>query len=72
MVTAPFCCGQKARAACAQSFALCQQATIEITRHDHFIIACLHHIRGVVARAHSACGEMRIQPNINRKVAKLS
>jgi len=29
----------KARAACAQSFALWQQATIEITRRDHSIIA---------------------------------
>jgi len=30
LVTAPFCCDRKSRAACAQSFALWQQATIEI------------------------------------------
>jgi len=30
------CCGRKARAASAQSFALWQQATIEFTRRDHF------------------------------------
>jgi len=41
--TSPFCCDRKARAACAQTIALCQQATIEITRRDHFIIACSCH-----------------------------
>jgi len=35
LVTAPFCCDRKSRAACAQSFAPWQQATIEITRRDH-------------------------------------
>ena len=30
-----FCCDRKSRAACAQSFAPWQQATIEITRRDH-------------------------------------
>ena len=34
LVTAPFCCDRKAQAACAQSFALWQQATIEIMRHN--------------------------------------
>ena len=29
------CCDRKSRAACAQSFALWQQATIEFTCHDH-------------------------------------
>ena len=29
------CCDRKSRAACAQSFALWQQATIEITQRDH-------------------------------------
>ena len=38
------CCDRKSRAACAQSFALWQQATIEITCHDHSIIACSRHI----------------------------
>ena len=40
LVTAPFCCDRKFRAACVQSFALWQQATIEFTCHDHSIIAC--------------------------------
>ena len=38
------CCDRKCRAAYAQSFALWQQAIIEFTCHDHFIIACLRHI----------------------------
>jgi len=44
LITAPFCCVRKARAASAQSFAMWQQATIEFTCHDHSIIACLRHI----------------------------
>jgi len=44
LVTAPFCCDRKSRAAYAQSFALWQQATIELTCHDHSIIACSRHI----------------------------
>jgi len=44
LVTAPFCCDRKSRAACAQSFALWQQATIEFTCHDHSNIACSRHI----------------------------
>ena len=39
-----YCCDRKSRAACAQSFALWQQATIEITRRDNSIIACSRHI----------------------------
>jgi len=35
LVTALFCCDRKARASSAQSFALWQQATIEITHHNH-------------------------------------
>jgi len=34
-----YCCDRKARAASAQSFTLWQQATIEITYHDHTVIA---------------------------------
>ena len=34
------CCDRTSRAACAQSFAPWQQATIEITQRDHSIIAC--------------------------------
>ena len=37
-------CNRKTRAAYAQSFTLWQQATIEITRHDHSITACSCHI----------------------------
>jgi len=38
-----YCCNRKSRAGCAQSFALWQQATIEITWQDHSIIACSRH-----------------------------
>jgi len=44
LVTAPFCCDRKSRAARVQSFAPWQQATREITRRDHSIIACSRHI----------------------------
>ena len=50
--TAPFCCDRKSRAACAQSFAPWQQATIEITRRDHSIIACSCHIHIFLFFAH--------------------
>jgi len=64
------CCDRKARAACAQSFALQQQARIEITRHDHSVFACSRHIyMGVILRAHPVRGESRIQRNANREVA---
>jgi len=64
LVTAPFCCDRKARAACAQSFTLWQQATIEITCHDHSIIACSRHAHmGVVLRLHLVRGESHIQRN---------
>jgi len=52
LVTAPFCCDQKARAACVQRFALLQQATLEIMCHDYSIIACLRHTHVVVFFAH--------------------
>jgi len=38
-----YCCDRKSRAASAQSFTLWQQATIEMTRLDHSIIACSWH-----------------------------
>ena len=38
------CRDRKARAASAQSFALWQQATIEITQRDHSFIACSRHM----------------------------
>jgi len=46
LVTAPFCCDWKARAASVQIFTLWQQATIEIMCHNHTIIACSCHIFG--------------------------
>ena len=52
LVTAPFCCDRKSRAACAQSFAPWQQATIEITRRDHSIIVCSGHIHIFLFFAH--------------------
>ena len=64
------CCDRKARAACAQSFTLWQQATIDITYHDHSLIACSRHIyMGVVLHAHPVRAESHIQRNASREVA---
>jgi len=58
--------------ASAQSFTLWQQATTEITCHDHSIIACSRHIYlGVVLRAHPVRGELHIQRNANGEVATI-
>jgi len=66
------CCDRKSRAAYAQSFALWQQATIEITCHDHCIIAfSLHvhillfftHIPFVVNHTINATPPERLQQN---------
>jgi len=58
LVTAPFCCDWKSRAACAQSFAPWQQATIEIMLAISLTIACLRYIyNGVILHAHPVCGE---------------
>ena len=46
------CCDRKSRAACAQSFAPWQQATIQITRRDHSIIACSCRIHILLFFAH--------------------
>jgi len=45
-------CDRKARAASAQSFTLWRQATIEIMRRNHSIIACSRHILWVLFFAH--------------------
>ena len=67
------CYDRTTRAASAQSFTLWQQATIEITRRDHSIIACLRHIyKGIILRAHPVRGESHIQRNANWEVATLS
>jgi len=47
-----YCCDGKARAAKCASFTLWQQATIEITRRDHSIIACSCNIYMVLFFAH--------------------
>jgi len=60
----------KNRAASAQSFTLWQQATIDITCHDHCIIACSHHIyMGGILRAHLIRAESCIQRNSNWEFA---
>jgi len=46
------CCDRKSRAARVQSFAPWQQATLEITRRDHSIIACSRHIHVFLFFAH--------------------
>ena len=43
---------RKARAACAQSLTLWQQATTEITQRDHSITACSRHLHMVLFFAH--------------------
>jgi len=59
--------------ASAQSFTLWQQATIEITQQDHYIIACWCHICiGVILRPHPVHGESHIQRNVNRDIATTS
>ena len=47
-----YCCDRKSRAACVQSFAPWQQATIEIIRRDLSIIACSRHIHIFLFFAH--------------------
>jgi len=64
------CCDRKSRAACGQSFALWQQATIEITRRDHSIIACSRHIyNGVILHAYPVRGESHNQRNTTGEAA---
>ena len=58
----------KARAACAQSFALWQQAAIEIMRRNHSIIVCSY-IYIVVVRAHPVRGDSHTQRNASGEVA---
>jgi len=54
----------------AQIFTLWQQATMEITCHDHPIIACSRHMyMGVILHAHPVRGEPHIQRNANREIA---
>jgi len=62
------CCDRKSRASSAQSSAPRQQATIEITRRDHSIIACSRHVfYGVVLHAHPVRGESCISAQRQRR-----
>ena len=55
-----------------QSFTLWEEATIEITRRDHSIIACSRHVHmGVVLHPHPVRGESQIWSNASREVATL-
>jgi len=73
LVKASLCCIWKARATSAQGFTLWQKAMIEITCCAHSIIACSRHIyMGVVVDARHVCGELHIQHNANREVAKVA
>ena len=68
-----YCCDQKTQAVFAQSFTLWQQATMDITCHDHSIIACSHHIYtcGCYSSRTPVRGESHIQCNANREVATI-
>jgi len=70
LVTAPFCCDRKSRAACAQSFAPWQQATIEIMLAISLTIACSRYMYcGVILHAHPIRGASHNQRNPTREVA---
>ena len=72
LVTAPHSCDRKTRATSVQSFTLWQQATIEITRRAHSIIACSRHIyMGVVLHAHLVRDESHIQHNPTERLQHL-
>jgi len=67
------CCHRKSRAACAQSFALWQQATTEIMQAISLTIACSYYIyNGVILRAHPIRGESHSHRNTTREVATTS
>jgi len=63
------CCHRKSRAACAQSFALWQQATTEIMLAISLTIACSYYIyNGVILRAHPIRGESHSHRNTTREL----
>jgi len=66
-----YCCDRKSRAACAQSFAPWQQATIEITRRDHSYCLFAPHTYIFILRAHPVRGESYNQRNTTGEVATL-
>ena len=68
-----FCCDRKSRAACAQSFAPWQQATIEIMLTISLTFACSRYIyNGVILHAHPVRGESHNQRNATGEVATTS
>ena len=68
-----FCCDRKAWATSVQSFSLWQQATIEITCHDHSSIACSRHIYIVLFFARIPfLGNRTFLHNASRLVATLA
>jgi len=69
LVTAPFYWDLKSRAACAQSFAPWQQATIEIILAISLTIACSRYIyNGAILHAHPVRGESHNERNTTGKV----
>jgi len=67
-----YCCDRKSRAACAQSFALWQQATTEIKLAISLTIACSRYIYyGFILHAHPVRGESHNQRNATGEVATL-
>jgi len=70
LVTASFCCDRKSRVACAQSFALRQQATTDIMRRNlsyYCLLASSIYI--FVLRAHPVRGESNNEHNTTGEVA---
>jgi len=64
------CCARKSRAACAQSFAPWQQATIEIMLAISLTIACSRYVYyGVILHAHPVRGESHNERNTTGEVA---
>jgi len=64
------CCDRKSRAACAQSFAPWQQATIEIMLAISLTVACSRYTYdGVFLHAHPFRGESYNQRNTAGEVA---
>jgi len=68
------CRNRKSRAACAQSFALWQQATIEIMLGISLTMACSRYIYYgvIVLHAHPVRGESHNQPITTEDVATTS
>jgi len=67
-----YCCDRKFRAACEQSFAPWQQATIEIMFAISLTISCSRFIYyGVILHAHPVRGESHKQRNTTGEVATL-